>query len=323
MDVVLPHPEIANYGSTCDGQIYNIRKSRQVFGSVNQEGYRRFHWDGRKSRFWSVFVWECFSGRRVAPGHHIDHIDADIGNNHISNLREFTGAAHAQKSALTQRTCASTFTEPHYIGPEDWVTCSVVTVHKVEVSSLGRVRNKKGNVSLGRRQGGYRRVSVRNKPYSVHFLVCTAFHGEKPGPTYTVDHIDRNPLNNAAGNLRWATPQQQAANKDVCRPISAHRLEPEKGFFRSWNTVMEASRDINHDESSIRKALKGKLVTTRNMVWKRENGRVVAYCLHPVFYKTWPTMAEAERETGVAHSSIIGVCQGRFTHAGGFVWKYE
>ncbi len=199
----------------------------------------------------------------------------------------------------------------------------VATAHEVGVSSPGRVRNKKGDVSLGFIKGGYKHVSVRNRPYRVHFLVCTAFHGGKPGPRYTVDHIDRNPLNNAAANLRWASPQQQAANRDVCRSVSAHRLEPKKEFFRSWKSVTEASKDINHDESSMHKALIGKLVATRNMVWKRESGRIAAYCLHPVFYKTWPTMAEAERETGVAHSNIIKACQGRFTHAGGFVWKYE
>jgi hypothetical protein len=40
-------------------------------------------------------------------------------------------------------------------------------------------------------------------------LVCTAFHGPKPSPLHTAEHIDRNPSNNRPDNLCWFTPAEQ------------------------------------------------------------------------------------------------------------------
>lgn len=48
---------------------------------------------------------------------------------------------------------------------------------------------------------------------SVHILVCTAFHGDKPSPKHYVAHFDGNHLNNNADNLRWATAAENTADK--------------------------------------------------------------------------------------------------------------
>ena len=41
------------------------------------------------------------------------------------------------------------------------------------------------------------------------------------------------------------------------------------------------------------------------------------------FIKEWPSLAEAERQSGIAHSSIDACLKGILKHAGGFVWKYK
>jgi hypothetical protein len=77
-----------------------------------------------------------------------------------------------------------------------------------EVSSLGNVRNKKlhriikpfwKNRYLSVGQGG--RDSIGR--HKVHKLICIAFHGERPGDNYCIDHIDGNKENNRPDNLRW------------------------------------------------------------------------------------------------------------------------
>ena len=40
------------------------------------------------------------------------------------------------------------------------------------------------------------------------------------------------------------------------------------------------------------------------------------------FIREWPSVREAERELGIAHSSISGCCNGKRKSAGGFVWRY-
>lgn len=98
-----------------------------------------------------------------------------------------------------------------------------------EVSSLGRVRSLDrvrgayGGGSYVLRGGikrangsGYRHVRVTTmdgvqKNIAVHRLVAEAFI-PKPSWKVEVDHIDRDPANNAASNLRWATKAQNNAN---------------------------------------------------------------------------------------------------------------
>ena len=46
----------------------------------------------------------------------------------------------------------------------------------------------------------------------VHFLVCEAFHGPRPAG-YHVAHGDGDRSNNTPRNLRWATPQENEADK--------------------------------------------------------------------------------------------------------------
>jgi len=89
------------------------------------------------------------------------------------------------------------------------------TSGRVTVSNLGRVRNTWGEIITGHAEkgGGYFRVWVNGNRKLVHVLVCEAFHGPRPSPKHTVDHIDRNIHNNAASNLRWATGTEQIKNR--------------------------------------------------------------------------------------------------------------
>ena len=41
------------------------------------------------------------------------------------------------------------------------------------------------------------------------------------------------------------------------------------------------------------------------------------------FIKEWPSLIEAERQLGIARSSICGCLRYGFKHAGGFVWRYK
>ena len=84
------------------------------------------------------------------------------------------------------------------------------------VSNQQRFKNAKGHITVPKLNSGnqYVAVKIKRKTLSYHRLVCEAFHGKKPKEGgHTVDHIDRNPLNNTPENLRWATRQEQRANQ--------------------------------------------------------------------------------------------------------------
>lgn len=48
---------------------------------------------------------------------------------------------------------------------------------------------------------------------AVHKLVCEVFHGPRPEWADLVAHVDGNPANNRADNLRWATYAENEADK--------------------------------------------------------------------------------------------------------------
>ena len=97
-----------------------------------------------------------------------------------------------------------------------------------QVSTHGRVRSKrKGHTNLKesgliklriKKSKNDKRLCVRlwhegvMKQRDVHVLVFETFNGPRRGKT--IDHKDRNPMNNHIDNLRLATRGQQCANTE-------------------------------------------------------------------------------------------------------------
>lgn len=93
------------------------------------------------------------------------------------------------------------------------------------VSNFGRVRRIAGyrcradRILKPRKDGdGYllAHLSVGGHKFNapVHQLVCAAFCGPKPSPAHQVGHRDGCPTNNAAANLRWVTPLENATDRE-------------------------------------------------------------------------------------------------------------
>ena len=84
------------------------------------------------------------------------------------------------------------------------------------VSNLGNVKSKYRDLKLSSPRSGQYRIALSNlgavMRYSVHRLVAEAFV-EKPVGKDVVDHIDRNPANNRASNLRWVTQRENCWNR--------------------------------------------------------------------------------------------------------------
>lgn len=63
--------------------------------------------------------------------------------------------------------------------------------------------------STGRNESGRRMIIRRlGKTYKVHRLVCEAFHGPAPTTKHIVLHLNEEPTDNRAENLRWGTRKE-------------------------------------------------------------------------------------------------------------------
>lgn len=91
-----------------------------------------------------------------------------------------------------------------------------------QVSNMGRIYVKSKNMIIyGHLAHGYRHVNIQDDAgnkhhYTIHKLVAQAFVSN-PDNKPQVDHIDSDPQNNMASNLRWVTQEEQLSNEDSIR----------------------------------------------------------------------------------------------------------
>jgi hypothetical protein len=153
------------------------------------------------------------------PTHNAEviHINGNPLDSRVENLK--WGTVTEKKHVDTAR-----YSTTEYIGAitlpcEEWRDCSPYGYTDYLASSLGRIYSMKtGKVLMGHIQADeYPKVTLfidgNVKSTTIHTLVCYAFHGDPPTETHTVDHIDRNKLNNVPSNLRWASRSEQRLNQ--------------------------------------------------------------------------------------------------------------
>tara|TARA_R110002110_G_scaffold7856_6_gene39620 strand:+ start:347 stop:805 length:459 start_codon:yes stop_codon:yes gene_type:complete len=104
----------------------------------------------------------------------------------------------------------------------------------------GKIINKKGLERKCYIHNGYKRIDLwkdgKRKFFSLHRLLALHFiENTRPNIATTVDHINRDKLNNNLNNLRWATIEEQNANRYIV-PISKGSLSKrnKKTYRYQW-----------------------------------------------------------------------------------------
>ena len=148
------------------------------------------------------------------------------------------------------------------------------------VSNKERFKNDKGRITVPHVNSGhvYVAVMIKGKRLPFHVLVCKAFHNPKPSDKHTVDHIDRNPLNNTPENLRWATRQEQRANQAVgderksnapkrSKPILGREVKDDAWI--PFASASDAAKQLGLAQGSISNVVNGQRKTVGHATTKK------------------------------------------------------
>jgi hypothetical protein len=113
------------------------------------------------------------------------------------------------------------------------------------------------------------RAQGRRQKFFIHRLVVMAFIGPQPSPAHEVAHWDGNTMNNNLANLRWATPAENAADRE--RHGNTARGE-KSGVTTLTEEDVATIRELCESGSSQR-SVGNRFGVSKHAVWCIVNGR--------------------------------------------------
>lgn len=151
----------------------------------------------------------------------VDHIDRNRSNNVATNLRWATKAE--QIANRDKRQSREKISFSNRLPEEEFREWS----DSISVSQFGRLLMNGCIYKPVPGKRDYACISKNRQTFQFHRVVADVWAdvvGAKPSERHTVDHIDRDRSNNAASNLRWATPSEQALNRHKPEKRSAAQV---------------------------------------------------------------------------------------------------
>lgn len=166
---------------------------------------------------------------------------------------------------------------------EEWK--QIIDFEKYEVSSFGKVRNKKtGRILKPSNNGGYMVVGLmsnigKSKTYSIHRLVALTFLDNSDNKLH-VNHKDKNRSNNNINNLEWCSALENNIHKCLTlqqktnQNLKIWRVDINSGEkIELYNSIQEAAKwCVENDFSPLEHNAQGNISNVIRGIYKQSCG---------------------------------------------------
>lgn len=208
-------------------------------------------------------VLTIFGEPKPSIDHLIEHIDGNPENDAISNLKWILPWSEEPFVDHTK---------------EFWRRMDKIGYPNYCISSFSNLKNAINNRPMATYidEEGYFVASIINsegkhvKPY-VHTLMALVFIGPRPSDKHSVDHINRERKDNIIGNLRWASPKEQAQNRTYKknRPgISVYQYDLNMNFIKKWDSMSQARETYGYSYKYMKSVCVEKRSSQDGFIWK-------------------------------------------------------
>ena len=182
------------------------------------------------------------------------------------------------------------------------------------VDSLGRVRPST-ILKYSYDKDGYAHCNLscngKHRKYTVHRLVATAFIPNTENKP-TIDHINGDKTDNRVSNLRWATHKENSNNENT-------KVTGENHHNYGKITPIEVREKISKSNLGKTFTSEQKLKMSQN----RPHKSISQYTLDGIFIQSFNSIKEASEKLMLRKAGICNCLKGRYTHCGGFKFKYN
>ena len=188
------------------------------------------------------------------------HINHDTMDSNILNLR---WGSKEEKIAIENAIHIPLKEEPTH-----WISLSNLGFPDYECHKSGLIRRigKMKTIAHEDPKSKYSFVELRNahgykKKFKINTIICTIFHGNPPNNNSEVIHIDNNPSNLTAGNLKWASPYD--------------KLFSERSIFRSDDYIRNISLANEYWQSGDSFGYSGYRASTLGRIYSEKVGKIL------------------------------------------------
>ena len=231
-----------------NGRMHNVKSGNWLKGGINK-GYHFY------DLYYCGKQYTIYTHRKVAelflPNPNnlpiVHHKDGNKLNNRVDNLEWLSIQEHAQRHLINNKYAQNKNIDKEDTKNINWSALKNIPNTPYFLSLDGHVYNKNTSKQIKeQKSGNYRRVQLyyiyNGKYISVHRLMWEVFYGKIP-KGYEVDHIDRNPANNALNNLRLLTHSENVKNANH-KNIKVYTINIQTEERIQYNSISECSRAI-------------------------------------------------------------------------------